>query len=562
MINFKYKKIEKGSALAMALVMVVVVSMILTSLLGYISSQISFSKDRVERERAFQIAEAGVYYYRWYLAHQISGKTAEQIKNFWETTGGGCPVGVCTDYEADLEDPESGVVIGRYKLEVTKPDLGSTIVMAKSTGWTYKKPSAQRTVQVRFRRPSWSENIVLANDNMRFGAGTVVSGKIHSNLGIRFEGEATNVVSSSLLSYDDPDHCEVEWTYTWDGSQWVRTCNFKKSEFGVHTHVGGNDDWQSLEASPSLIRSLPAVFQAGRQFPVANMSFTGVVSDISYMRTQAIAAGTKFDNTGEGRMIELKTDGTFDIYKVNTYDSSSKAILRFAGKRNSDGSGDDCDAYTTASGSNIQCRDKTSGTACYCPRSSWTGSLKLNYSIPNNGVIFVADNIWLKGSISNRRLSIVAAELDDETVVASSPDTRCSKDVYLGMTDLLYTNTDGKDILGIIAQDDVDIIRNSESDLEIDAALLAKDGRVGRESYSGIYKDSITINGSVATNSRYGFAYVGNNHWCNSCPDITAFQIGNGYCCRNLNFDNNLLYYPPPYFPTGTEYSIDQWDEL
>jgi hypothetical protein len=29
-----------------------------------------------------------------------------------------------------------------------------------------------------------------------------------------------------------------------------------------------------------------------------------------------------------------------------------------------------------------------------------------------------------------------------------------------------------------------------------------------------------------------------------------------------LNFDNNLLYYPPPYFPTGTEYSIDLWDEL
>jgi hypothetical protein len=50
----------------------------------------------------------------------------------------------------------------------------------------------------------------------------------------------------------------------------------------------------------------------------------------------------------------------------------------------------------------------------------------------------------------------------------------------------------------------------------------------------------------MATNLRYGLAY----------------SDGTGYTNRILIFDNNLLYWPPPYFPTGTEYSIDLWEEL
>ena len=363
---------------------------------------------------------------------------------------------------------------------------------------------------------------------MRFGSGTTVNGKIHSNKGIRFDGLATNVVSSSLTSYDDPDHTESP----------------TKLEFGVHTHVISGtvvDSYRPNEVPPHSVDSRTDVFQAGRQFPVAQMDFTSVVSDISYMRTQAIAIGTKFDNSGVGRKIILKTDGKFDIYKVSTYDASANAITGFAGKKNSNGSGSDCTTPVNTVGSDVQCKDKTGSSSCYCPRSSWTGDLKLTYDIPDNGVIFVANNIWLGGIINTKKVSIVAAELSDESGYSG-----VTKNVYLGMDNLLYTNTDGSDIIGIIAQKDVEIVRDSLTNLTIDGALLAKDGRVGRSYYNGITKNSITVNGSMATNQRYGFAYTD----------------GTGYITRNLNFDNNLLYYPPPYFPTGTEYSIDQWDEL
>jgi len=534
MIIFKYKKREKGSALAMVLVMVVVVAITLTSLLGYISSQINYSKDRVERERAFQISEAGAYYYRWYLAHQVEGKTAQQINDFWE--GSPAPVGVGTPYIAEFKDPE-GTALGEYKLEVTKPSLGSTIVIVKSTGWTYKKPSAMRVVQVRFRRPSWSEDVMLANDDMRFGSGTTVNGKIHSNKGIRFDGLATNVVSSSLASYDDPDHTESP----------------AKLEFGVHTHVTGGavvNSYRPNEVPPHSIDSRSDVFQAGRQFPVTQMDFTSVVSDISYMRTQAVATSTKFSNAGVGRLINLKTDGTFDMCTVNSYDvnnsgnspsANSNSITNYVGVVTGA-----TGTYASTNGSACSSALCCTGSACDWVQSSKHAkgkcdSQKTTYTIPNNGVIFVANNIWLGGTISNKKVSIVAAELTDE-----SGYTGGAKDVYFGMDNLLYTNTNGNDIIGVIAQNDIEIIRDSLTNITIDGALLAKDGRVGRDYYNGITKNSITVNGSMATNLRYGFAYTD----------------GTGYITLNLNFDNNLLYYPPPYFPTGTEYSIDQWDEL
>lgn len=529
---------EKGSALALVLVMVAAVSIILTSLLGYITSQVSYSKDRVERERAFQVAEAGIFFYRWYLAHEISGRTAEQINDFWETTGPNCPIGVCSAYEADFKDFQ-GNVIGRYRLEVQKPQLGSTIVMATSTGWTFKKPSVKRTVRVRFRRPSWSENIVLANDDMRFGSGTTVNGRIHSNRGVRFDGLATNVVSSSLPKYDDLDHDEI---------------GAEKLEFGVHTHKMNNgtivETYRPNEVPPNPVDSRTDVFQGGRQFPVANISFDSVVSDISYMRSQAETTETRFDNSGQGRRIILKTDGTFDMCTVNSF-SENTAIYN-ASSNKTDAIVNYIGEVYGASGSYAS----TNGTACItssccigalCPWISSSNHNRgkcysmSNHTIPNNGVIFVANHIWLEGTINNRKVSIVAAELSDE-----SENTGGKKNVFLGMDNLLYTNTDGSDIIGVIAQNNVKVIRDSLTNLTIDAALLAKDGRVGRDYYNGTIKNSITINGSIATNLRYGFSYTN----------------GTGYIIRNLNFDNNLLYYPPPYFPTGTEYAIDQWEEL
>jgi hypothetical protein len=488
---------KTGSALAYALVIMAIVMIILVSMLGYVSSQLKFSFNRAEKEKAFQIAEAGIYYYRWYIAHATYMMSPADENAFWQ---GGSALGVAPPYyEADFEG------IGEYKIEVKAPDPGSTIIEVKSTGWTYKMPGVQRTVQVRFRRPSWSEYMYISDKFMNFGTGAEVYGKVYSNEGIRFDGLAHNVVSSKLAVFDDPNHTGA-------------------NEFAVHTHKnpppgsGVNDNFRPQEAPPtSPVPSRTDVFEAGRQFSVSPISFNSILMDIGFMKdesgcstdpgpcAQSVIVGSHgvyFNNRRAGRRIILKSDGKFDVCTVYSYDSSTYSIASY--RKNDD-----------------------SGTCSSC-----SGQCLSNYTIPTNGVIFVDNNAWVEGTINNKRVSIVA--------------NGSISDMYLGFNNLLYTNSDGKDIIGLIAQRNITIVRDCQNSLVIDAALLAQSGRVWRDSYGSSYnKNSLTINGAIASYLQPYFNYG-----------------SDGFGTRTYNFDNNLLYFPPPYFPTGTEYSIDLWEEL
>jgi len=473
---FKYKN-EKGSVLAYILIMVSLVMVILTGAIQFIVSQIKYSTYNNAREEAFQIAESGVNYFRWYLAHNTDGRTAQQVAEFWETR----EIIEAEDTGQDYLDPNGGM-LGKFKLEVTPPQNGSTIAVVKSTGWSYKYPDQTRIIQVRLRRPSWSEFIVLADDDMRFGEGTEIYGKVKSNFGIRFDGLAHNIVSSAVYKYDDPDH---------GGGK----------EYGVHTHVSPIDP---LPNNPLPDRS--DVFEAGRRIEVLETSFTGIQADLNLMKSVAdagINGSLYFDDSGHGRHIILNSNGTFSIRTVKTFNGNSNEINKYLGSWNS-------------------------------------------YPIPDNGIIFVQNNVWIEGELNNKRVTVVAANIKIGTKYS----------IFL-KNDLFYSQYDGSAILGLVAQEDIEVIENSESDLRIDAAMIAQEGRIGRQHYCTNWlwmfcvgyndiKDTITVFGSIATNGRYGFAYTD----------------GSGYQTRNLIYDNNLLYYPPPYFPTGNEYLMDLWEEI
>lgn len=482
---FDQKIKRKGSAVAYALIVTAVSSILLASMIQYVSSQLLFSFSRVEKERAFQTAEAGIYFYRWYLAHQTAGKTVQQIKNFWQSATPS-PYGVGASYEGEYFDPEGGR-IGKYRIEVQRPAVNSTIITVKSTGWTDKEPNIKRIIQARFRLAAWSEYVVLGDDVMRFGSGTQVYGKIHSNYGIHFDGIASNVVSSSVYSYEDTE-------YPGD------------NQFGVYTRV--------LEADPTnpIYPSQPPprvdIFQGGRQFPVPTVDFNGLTADLNFIKAESKISGRGiyFDESNGGRRIILKPNGTFDMCIVNNSNNGTKEISNYR-KISGNGNCNNCE-----------------------------GACLANYPIPNEGAIFVENNVWVEGTLNNSRVTIVAANL------IGGPQA----DIHIGMSNVLYTNFDGRDVLGLIAQRNLSIVQNAPDDLTVDAALLAQLGKVGREHYPGDEKDTLTINGSMATKLKYGFSYTD----------------GTGFVNRILNYDNNLLNFPPPYFPTGTEYYIDLWDEV
>ena len=171
-----------------------------------------------------------------------------------------------------------------------------------------------------------------------------------------------------------------------------------------------------------------------------------------------------------------------------------------------------------------------------------------NYAFPANRVIFVEDHLWIDGQIDGARLTISAGLLPE------NPSKL--KDIMVNK-DLLYTNYDGTDVIGLIAQGDFTVGWVSEDDLRIDAAIVSQNRRIGRNYYRGPEGNQprcspyhtravITTYGILATFDEYGFSYTD----------------GTGYQQRNIIYDPNLLFSPPPSFPTGSQYEQISWEEL
>jgi hypothetical protein len=236
------------------------------------------------------------------------------------------------------------------------------------------------------------------------------------------------------------------------------------------------------------------------------------------MKTQAQANGAYYSSSGAlGYHIVLQTNDTFKLYKVTSLTNPSN----------------NCTNNSNPGGA-------TAGWGLWSIQNQ---TLLGTYAFPTNGIIFVEDHAWVDGQINTARLTIASGRFPD------NPSTRTSITVN---TNLKYTNYDGQDVLALIAQNNLNTGFTSDNDLRIDAALIAQNGRAGRFYYAsqcgGAYiRNSLTLYGMIATNQRYGFAYTD----------------GTGYLTRNLNYDANLLYGPPPSFPlTGNQYEIVSWKEI
>jgi hypothetical protein len=158
-------------------------------------------------------------------------------------------------------------------------------------------------------------------------------------------------------------------------------------------------------------------------------------------------------------------------------------------------------------------------------------SLQYTMSIPQNGVIFVKDHVWVEGVINGR--VVVAA-----TKYSTDPAQQAR---ILIPNNITYLAKDGNHVLGLIAEKDVLITYYAPDILEIDGALIAQNGSAQRYYFSGNLKTSITIYGAVAS---FGV-------WTWSWTD--GVSCTSGYCDTSTTYDANLLYGPPPSFPLSTD---------
>src|SRR5688572_20303191 len=151
---------QQGSILVFEIVGIFIFSLVLLAILGYATQQLRVLRSTVDRELAFHIAEAGVNYYQWRLAHFPT--------DYSNGAGGSC--NPCGPYVQDYTDTDTQEVVGQYSLTITPPPIGSTVVTIQSTGWTTAQPNIKRTVTVRYGIPSLAKYGFLTNGNVWVGA--------------------------------------------------------------------------------------------------------------------------------------------------------------------------------------------------------------------------------------------------------------------------------------------------------------------------------------------------------------------------------------------------------
>lgn len=481
--------LSKGDILVSVLVFAAIAVTMTIGLVNWGATLLRSVRTVAQREQALQIAEAGVDYYRWHLAHAP--------QDFQDGTGAAGP------YTHQLFDKD-GNLLGAYTLTITPPIVGSTLMTVVSKG-TLASTTISRTLKVVMAIPSLAKYATVANDNMRFGSGTVTYGLVASNAGIHFDGVAHGLVESADATYTDPDYGTTQWA--------------------VYTQSGTGDP-----APPLALPNQPTVFLAGRQLSVPATDFTALTANISQLKTQAQSGGVYLAHSqynglaASGYHIIFKTNNTFDVYVVRTLQTAKNSCSN-----------------------NITAKSQTRWGlwSINTPLSSSSNQVFLaNYAIPVNGVVFVEDDVWVDGQINGAHVTIAAGAL---------PDPGLAGDPNITVNDnLLYTKFDGSDSIGLIAQGNINVGYDSLDTETIDAALIAQNGRAGRFYYSsncGLSNVRTTLNlfGMIATNQRYGFAYTD----------------GTGYANRNITYDANLLYGPPPSFPlTSSFYTTVSWQEI
>ncbi|MBI2037321.1 MAG: hypothetical protein HYT15_00090 [Candidatus Magasanikbacteria bacterium] len=429
-------------------------TVIVLGLTGYAVSENSASNKKHNSEMALQIADAGVNYYRWHLAHN---KTDYYDGNSTSTPG---------PYVHDYLDKD-GTVIGQYSLEITPPSPGSSVVEIKSTGWLSSQPNSRIIIKARVGFPSLTDYAFLTATDAWIGDTEVTHGKFHANGGIRFDGVGDAPITSAMA------------TYTCKGDQ---GCGNDEKP-GIWGQGGPTQYWK---------------------FPVPAKDFTAVTASLAQIEENSDPedGGIKFSSSGQqGWRLQFTSSSQFTAYKVLTTNC-------------------------------YKAKDVGSNSwfwPCIDAASYDSGTV---YNMPSNGYIFVDDTVWVDGVVRGR----------------VTVGTSVGKSIIIN-GNIIYTAKDGTDVLGLIAEQNVLIPKNSPDDLEIDAALLAQNGAAKRYYYSSNTKNSLLIYGSIITNKAWTWS------WVNASSVVIS-----GYVNTDATYDANLTYGPPPGFPVGSEYNLLSWE--
>jgi hypothetical protein len=270
---------QAGSILVFEIVVIFILSLVMGAVLANAAMQYRVLRSSSLREQSFHIAEAGVNYYQWRLAHFST--------DFQDGTGAAptSQTGFTNPcYLHDYVDQDTGITIGRYCLEITPPLIGSTIVTIKSTAYAIDNPNIKRIITSRYGIPSLAKYAFLTNGDVWVGDSESINGEMHANGGIRFDGSGNAPIASAKTTYT----CQ-----TFHGC-------------GPTTKPGiwGN----ASQATKNFW-----------QFPVPNVDFSTMTADLATLKTSAQSNGRYLSpSNAQGYSLVFNSNSTYTVYKVTS----------------------------------------------------------------------------------------------------------------------------------------------------------------------------------------------------------------------------------------------------
>lgn len=270
-MTIKPQQQNKGYLVVLLLVFGSIFFVIFSAFMGYIINQKQIQDTKRNGEQALAIAEAGLNYYKWFLAHNPN-----------DLTNG---TGATGPYTIDYNDPEGGL-FGTASLAISSTQACGDItsIDIEATGTTLEDASQDRTIYARYAKPSVSEYAYIINSNVWAGEDRTIIGPYHSNGVVRMDGTNNSTVSSG----------QEDWTC--DGSLPCSPYSNGAIVEGVYGDGPNQDLWET---------------------GVAPVSFAGITVDLANMQTKANNNGRYFGDSGDyGYLIDFNSNDTFNLYRV------------------------------------------------------------------------------------------------------------------------------------------------------------------------------------------------------------------------------------------------------
>lgn len=501
---------NKGVITTYVLVFGAIFLIMLAGLLGFILLQLRQANQKVAWNEAFEIAEAGINYYRWCLNNEVT-QNCQTEKEYQDSAGNS---------------------IGKFSLQIETSQncgiLGSAKII--STGWTFKFPNIKRKISVFYARESVARYSCILNSNVWVGADHVIRGPYHSNGGIRFDGKNLSTVSSAQES-------------------WVCTSSFGCGPSG-QGYGYGLCPYECQIISNKCV--CPGVFSTTQNsnrdlfsYPIPQFDFAGITINLAQIKdlTKNQGKGLYFGPSGAFGYHILINQENLKVWKVESVNWISEKICTIVKEK----------IVCTDDPCIPECPECVSEKCLVKDPLIANEILIFDGQIPQDcGAIFFEDHLWIgkenETSTIKGKVTVVSADLINSNKKTS---------VWLqGSID--YTRYDGSDGFLVIAQNNNLIGLYSPNYLTLRGIFVAQNGFFGRNYYpcskypTYCQRESLKIFGSIISDGRVGTKWVG-----------TGGQFQSGYKNRETYVDPNLLYAPPIFTPsTSPEFKIVKWEEL